>query len=186
MECVRCFRAKARKQTHTVKSRNYPHLRRCYIRSPAEGTGGGRGSKSGRNGSHPSRACSLFRHAVKSQPGRSVGRSSGASSNMASRWQSSAGSDARSATASDWSISARFVADSLESSVGTGQASSQVVRGSFSCSTAAPGAAHFQECAFFPGFTDISSGLKIPGPFKDVRVRVPPRAPSLFGDGKGP
>ena len=51
---------------------------------------------------------------------------------MASRWQSSAGSDARSATASDWSISARFVADSLESSVGTGQASSQVVRGVFS------------------------------------------------------
>ena len=93
---------------------------------------------------------------------------------MASRWQSSAGSDARSATASDWSISVRFVADSLESFVGNGQASSQVVRGSFSCSTSARCAGHFLECSFFTGFTDISSGLKIPGPFMDVRVRVPP------------
>ena len=96
---------KKRSDGPTVNSRKCQHFRRCYIRSPAEGTGGGRGSKSGRNGSHRSRACSLSRHAVKSQPGRSVGRSSGASSNMASRWQSSAGSDARSATASDWSIS---------------------------------------------------------------------------------
>ena len=56
MECVRCFRAKARKQTHTVKSRNYPHLRGSYIWSPAEGKGGGRGSKSGRYGSHSRQA----------------------------------------------------------------------------------------------------------------------------------
>jgi len=156
MECVRCFREKTRRRTHTVKSRKYQHLRGSYIWSPAEAKGGGSGSKSGRNGSRPCRVCSLPRHAVKSQPRRSVGRSSGASSNMASRWYSSAGSDARSATASDWSISARFVADSLESSVGTGQASSQVVRGSFSCSTAAPGAAHFQECAFSPGFSGVA------------------------------
>ena len=149
MECVRCFRAKARKRTHCTIGKVSALARELY-RSPGEAKGGGRGSKSARNGSHPCRACSLSRHAVKSQPRRSVGGSSGASSNMASRWQSSAGSDARSATASDWSISARFVADSLESSVGTGQASSQAVRGAFSYSTAAHFAAIRLLTSVFP------------------------------------
>ncbi len=156
MECFKMFPNKKGQTDPSVNSRKCQHFRRSYIWSPGEAKGGGRGSKSERNESRPCRVCSLSRHAVKSQPGRSVGRSSGASSQMASRWQSSAGSDARSTTASDWSISARFVADSLESSVGTGQASSQVVRGSFSCSTAAPGAAHFQECAFSSGFMGVT------------------------------
>ena len=68
---------------HTARGQRF---RRSYIWSPAEDKCGGSGSKSGRNGSHPFRACSLSRHAVKSQPCRSVGRSSGASSHMASRW----------------------------------------------------------------------------------------------------
>ena len=78
MECVRCFRAKARKQTHTVKSRNYQHLRRCYIRSPAKGKGGGSGSKSARNGSHPSNPVSRCSGMVlMSSDGRHIGRRRG-------------------------------------------------------------------------------------------------------------
>lgn len=49
-----------------------------------------------------------------------------------------------------------LIASRWLSSRSIGQASSQVARWAFSCSTAAPVAASFQECAFPLGFSELA------------------------------